>query len=95
MRGILQRATLFTEDISQLNEELSNTTTDFRAMVETNHSNSADVDEYIIFSKKLSDQVAMLNSRLEKLQFEDRLYFHDFRKENLLSRIREFVKKHW
>lgn len=95
MRGILQRATVFTEDIRQLNDELSNTTTDFRALVESNRSDNADVDEYMLFSKKLSDQVAMLNSRLEKLQFEDRLYFHDFRDENIVSRIRTFVKTHW
>lgn len=93
MRGILQRATRFTEDIGQLNEELSNTTTDFRALVESNRSTVG--DEYILISKKLSDHVAMLDSRLEKLQMGDKLYFHDFREENLLSRIRKFIKEHW
>lgn len=92
MRGILQRATVFTEDIGQLNEELSDTTTDFRAMVESNYSEGDEMDRYLRFSKRLSNQVEMLNARLEKLQFEDKLYFHRSEKENVFSRVWKAIK---
>ncbi len=95
MRGILQRATQFTEDIGQLNDELSNTTADFRDLVESDRSDGNDMDEYMLFSSKLRDHVAMLNARLEKLRIRDKLYFHEFREQDLLSRLRKIISRRW
>jgi len=95
MRGILLRATHFTDDVKDLNEDLINTTSDLRAKVESQLGSDSSADAYLEYSDRLSEQVRKLNSRLEQLQLGDKLYFHDVRKDKLLTRIKIFKKTHW
>lgn len=95
MRDILMRATRFTDDVRHLNKELVSTTQDLHAKAESLAGSDGNAEEILGYSDRLSEQAKMLKSRLEQLMVGDRLYYHDSRKDKLLTRIKIFTKSHW
>lgn len=94
MRGILLRATHFTEDVKHLNDDLFSTTNDLHAKLESRAGSDSSAEEFLEYSVQLSDQVEKLNSRVQQLQFGDKLYFHEGPANTVRTRMKIFQKKH-
>ena len=98
MKGILRRATCFTEDVKHLIDDLTDTTQNLTAQAESlaldqdkpenTSGNQTRTLELLKQANKLSEQVDQLNSRLDKLQFEDKLYIDERRTIGFFTRLK-------
>ena len=105
MKEVLRRATHFTEDVRHLVDDLTHTVQDLSTQAESLVPDSdksegersepaedqTNASEFLKYTDSLSEQVDRLNSRLSKLQFEDKLYIDQRRTISVFTRLKNFI----